>query len=34
MEAYSKEMRRDLLNDCDLGMATAEVALKYPASVN
>lgn len=32
MEAYSKEMRRDVLRDCDLGMTTAEVALKYKVS--
>lgn len=32
MKAYSKEMRRDVLEDYDLGMTTAEVALKYKVS--
>lgn len=32
MKPYSKEMRRDLLEDSDAGMPTAEVALKYKVS--
>ena len=32
MQPYSKEMRRDVLEDADSGMPTAEVALKYKVS--
>lgn len=32
MQPYSKEMRRDVLEDSDSGMPTAEVALKYKVS--
>jgi len=32
MEAYSKEFRRDVLRECDLGKGTREVALKFKVS--
>jgi transposase len=32
MEAYSKEMRRDVLAACDAGKGTREVALKFGCS--
>ena len=31
-EAYSKEFRRDVLRDCDAGLGTQAVALKYDVS--
>lgn len=31
-EAFSKELRRDVLRDCDAGLGTRAVALKYSVS--